>query len=379
MQEPGTYDVAIVGGGLAGLALSIQLGKKGYKIILFEKETYPFHKVCGEYISMESWPFLESLGVPLTELNLPRINKLMVSAPNGRLLTEKLTLGGFGISRYKLDHILKTLATEASVLVMDGCKVSDVIFNDGQFTIQTNFGNFSSNVCCGSYGKKSNLDVKWKRPFTRLGSRKLNQFTGVKYHIETDFAADSIALHNFKNGYCGISKIEENKYCLCYLTHTDNLKNNEQSISKMEDTILAKNPFLKKILQESKRLYETPVSISQISFLQKSQVENHVLMLGDAAGLITPLCGNGMSMALHSAKIVAPLVDAFLQKQITRHDMEAAYQKEWRYHFANRLRYGRLIQFFFGNETVTNWFVSILNRLPVVTRWLINQTHGKPF
>lgn len=379
MQEPGTYDVAIVGGGLAGLALSIQLGKKGYKIILFEKETYPFHKVCGEYISMESWPFLESLGVPLTELNLPRINKLMVSAPNGRLLTEKLTLGGFGISRYKLDHILKNLATEASVLVMDGCKVSDVIFNDGQFTIQTNFGNFSSNVCCGSYGKKSNLDVKWKRPFTRLGSRKLNQFTGVKYHIETDFAADSIALHNFKNGYCGISKIEENKYCLCYLTHTDNLKNTEQSISKMEDTILAKNPFLKKILQESKRLYETPVSISQISFLQKSQVENHVLMLGDAAGLITPLCGNGMSMALHSAKIVAPLVDAFLQKQITRHDMEAAYQKEWRYHFANRLRYGRLIQFFFGNETVTNWFVSILNRLPVVTRWLINQTHGKPF
>ena len=379
MQEPGTYDVAIVGGGLAGLALSIQLGKKGYKIILFEKETYPFHKVCGEYISMESWPFLESLGVPLTELNLPRINKLMVSAPNGRLLTEKLTLGGFGISRYKLDHILKNLATEASVLVMDGCKVSDVIFNDGQFTIQTNFGNFSSNVCCGSYGKKSNLDVKWKRPFTRLGSRKLNQFTGVKYHIETDFAADSIALHNFKNGYCGISKIEENKYCLCYLTHTDNLKNNEQSISKMEDTILAKNPFLKKILQESKRLYETPVSISQISFLQKSQVENHVLMLGDAAGLITPLCGNGMSMALHSAKIVAPLVDAFLQKQITRHDMEAAYQKEWRHHFANRLRYGRLIQFFFGNETVTNWFVSILNRLPVVTRWLINQTHGKPF
>ncbi len=379
MQEPGTYDLAIVGGGLAGLALSIQLGKKGYKIILFEKETYPFHKVCGEYISMESWPFLESLGVPLTELNLPRISKLMVSAPNGRLLTEKLTLGGFGISRYKLDHILKNLATEASVLVMDGCKVSDVIFNDGQFTIQTNFGNFSSNVCCGSYGKKSNLDVKWKRPFTRLGSRKLNQFTGVKYHIETDFAADSIALHNFKNGYCGISKIEENKYCLCYLTHTDNLKNNEQSISKMEDTILAKNPFLKKILQESKRLYETPVSISQISFLQKSQVENHVLMLGDAAGLITPLCGNGMSMALHSAKIVAPLVDAFLQKQITRHDMEAAYQKEWRHHFANRLRYGRLIQFFFGNETITNWFVSILNRLPVVTRWLINQTHGKPF
>jgi len=54
MDNDITYDAAIIGGGLAGLALSIQLSKKGYRVILFEKEQYPFHKVCGEYISMES-------------------------------------------------------------------------------------------------------------------------------------------------------------------------------------------------------------------------------------------------------------------------------------------------------------------------------------
>ncbi len=65
------YDVAIVGGGLAGLSLSILLSKKGYQVILFEKEKYPFHKVCGEYISMESWNFIESLGLNLlSELDL---------------------------------------------------------------------------------------------------------------------------------------------------------------------------------------------------------------------------------------------------------------------------------------------------------------------
>jgi len=379
MQAAATYDTAIVGGGLAGLALSIQLAKKGYKIILFEKESYPFHKVCGEYISMESWPFLESLGVPLSQLQLPRINKLMVSAPNGSLLQEKLPLGGFGISRYKLDAILKDLAVAASVQVMEQCKVSDVTFDNGSFNIHTSSGNFYSAVCCGSFGKKSNLDVKWKRPFTRQDSRKLNQFTGVKYHIETEFAADVIALHNFKNGYCGISKIEDNRYCLCYLTHTDNLKDNDQSIEKMEETVLLKNPHLKHIWLHSKKLYEAPVSISQISFLQKSQVENHVLMLGDAAGLITPLCGNGMSMALHSAKIVAPLVESFLQKKTTREQMEHAYIKEWRHHFASRLKYGRAIQFFFGNEGVTNLFIVLLKRLPFITRWLISHTHGKTF
>src|SRR5436189_4662206 len=65
------YDVAIVGGGLAGLALSVQLAKNSHKIILLEKEQYPFHKVCGEYISLESWNFLVSLGLDLATMNLP--------------------------------------------------------------------------------------------------------------------------------------------------------------------------------------------------------------------------------------------------------------------------------------------------------------------
>ena len=52
MQDDITYDLAIVGGGLAGLSLSIQMAKAGYKVILFEKEQYPFHRVCGEYISL---------------------------------------------------------------------------------------------------------------------------------------------------------------------------------------------------------------------------------------------------------------------------------------------------------------------------------------
>ena len=112
------YDTAVVGGGLAGLCLSIQLSKVGHSVILFEKETYPFHKVCGEYISMESFPFLESLGLPLSEMNLPIIKNLQLSAPNGNLLQMPLPLGGFGISRYKLDAALKNIAEENGVTVL---------------------------------------------------------------------------------------------------------------------------------------------------------------------------------------------------------------------------------------------------------------------
>ncbi len=379
MNESFLYDTAIIGGGLAGLGLSIQLAKKGYTVILFEKETYPFHKVCGEYISMESWPFLQSLGLALEDMQLPIINKLLVTAPDGTALQANMPLGGFGISRYTLDALLKDIAVKLGVTVKENCKVSDVSFTDDQFTIHTAMGIFKSMVCCGSYGKKSNLDVKWKRLFTQNTARKLNQFTGIKYHIETSFAADTIALHNFKNGYCGISKIEGNRYCLCYLTHTDNLKESNQSIEKMETDILCVNPHLKKIFANSTKLFAAPVSISQISFLQKTQVENHVLLLGDAAGLITPLCGNGMSMALHASKIAAGHLHLFLQKKVSRSQVELGYIKEWQFYFAKRLRYGRIIQFFFGKNWMTNFFVRLMKKMPAFTNWLIRQTHGKAF
>ena len=71
----------------------------------------------------------------------------------------------------------------------------------------------------------------------------------------------------------------------------------------MEENVLYKNPCFKKIFSETEFLFNEPVTISQISFDKKTQTENHVLMLGDAAGMITPLCGNGMSMAMHSASL----------------------------------------------------------------------------
>ncbi len=65
-----------------------------------------------------------------------------------------------------------------------------------------------------------------------------------------DLPEQQIALHNFPGGYCGISKIEDDKYCLCYLTSSENLKNNQQSIAVMEEKILKQNPELRKLLDD---------------------------------------------------------------------------------------------------------------------------------
>lgn len=379
MIESPKYDVAIIGGGLAGLALSIQSAKASYKTILFEKEKYPFHKVCGEYVSLESWNFLEELGLPLSQMNLPIITKLLVTAPNGKKLEHRLDLGGFGISRFTLDNMLTQLARENGVELHEQTKITDISFHNEIFNLQYSQLNIQSKVAAGAFGKRSNLDVKWKRDFVLKKPNKLNNYIGVKYHIKTDWPSDLIALHNFKNGYCGISQIEENKFCLCYLTTAKNLESVGNSIDALEENILSENPHLKSILKNSKKIYDSPVTISQISFEKKTLIEDHVLMIGDAAGMITPLCGNGMSMALHGSKIAFEQIDLFLQHKINRKQMEDIYQQNWKKQFAYRLRTGRLIQKFFGNPVLSNFLISSLEPIPRLTNKLVEQTHGQPF
>ena len=247
------------------------------------------------------------------------------------------------------------------------------------FSVQSSSFNCKAKVVCGCFGKRSNLDIKWKRNFTLKKNSKLNNYIGVKYHVQTNFPSNEIALHNFKNGYCGISQIEENKYCLCYLNNAENLRISNNSIAEMEKNILRVNPFLDKIFSSSEFLFAEPAIISQISFEKKTKIENHILMLGDAAGMITPLCGNGMSMALHASKIASKHIDSFLKQNTSRHEMEQDYTDEWNRFFSKRLLAGRIIQRFFGDNFLSNFLIRTIKPFPKFVSYLIRQTHGTPY
>ncbi|MEX6687228.1 NAD(P)/FAD-dependent oxidoreductase [Danxiaibacter flavus] len=379
MSAQEQYDVSIIGGGLAGLSAAILLAKSGYSIILFEKETYPFHKVCGEYISLECWEFLTELGLPLSDWNVPVIDELFVSSPNGRYIQQKLPLGGFGVSRYKIDDELAKIARANGVVIMENTTVQDVCFENDRFSVLSDKINAKTLVCCCAFGKRANLDVKWKRDFVKEKPNALNNYIGVKYHAKLNAPRNVIALHNFSDGYCGISSIEEGKACICYLTSAHNLQANGKSIGHLEKHILMRNPFLKEVFNTAEILYDKPLSISQVSFMKKNRVENHMLMLGDAAGLIAPLCGNGMSMALRSSKIAAGLIIDYLEGTLKRAEMEILYEQQWHNTFESRLRAGRIIQSLFGKKWLTNLTIQTLRHFPSLTRRIIRQTHGKAF
>jgi flavin-dependent dehydrogenase len=379
LNSSNSYDIAIAGGGLAGLALSIQMAKAGYAVVLFEKDHYPFHKVCGEYISLESWNFLEELGLPLSDWGLPVIKRVLVSAPNGESIEHELPLGGFGISRYKIDAALAAIARDSGVVVMEDTRVTDIVFQRSAFQVHTAAAVYQARVACVTAGKRSNLDIKWKRPFTRKRSDKLNNYIGVKYHLQTDLPADLIGLHNFRDGYCGISRVEDGRYCLCYMTTAANLQANGNSIPDMEKNILWQNPYLSDIFSSAVKLFEAPLTISQISFERRARVEDHILFVGDGAGMIPPLSGNGMSMALHGSKMAFRSIDAFLKGQIARHEMEQEYEDQWSRQFGRRLWVGRQLQRWFGSEKRTNLLIHSLKPFPKLVSFLIRQTHGQPF
>ena len=300
------YDAIVVGGGLAGLTASICLATKGLSVLVLEKTPYPHHKVCGEYVSNEVRPFLESIGLDMEDLGAVSIDTFSISNQKGKKLSCKLPLGGFGISRYTLDHALYQLALKNGVeFVFE--TVSSINYSEGLFFVQSKAKEYTAKMVIGAFGKRSILDKSMNRQFVT----KKSPWLGVKCHYQgVDYPKNEVSLHCFPGGYGGLSKVENGIVNFCYLVDYKNFQR-YKGIDSFNEEVVSKNPTLKHFLKTAAPVFKKPLSIAQISFSKKELVQNHVLMCGDSAGLIHPLCGNGMAMAIHAGKIASDVIVRF--------------------------------------------------------------------
>jgi flavin-dependent dehydrogenase len=368
------YDIIIIGGGLAGLCSAIHLVKFDFKVLLIEKNEYPRHKVCGEYVSNEVLPYLKWVGFDPFEFGAKTIDKFELTTQNNKRISAKLPLGGFGMSRFKMDHQLAKLAVDNGVEILHTV-VSNIEFLNqlDAFKVITKTGDiFKSKTVIGAYGKRSSLDVTLERKFIKNKA----PYLGVKVHVSGDFPDDKVALHNFKGGYCGVSKVENNHINLCYITNYKSFKK-YKDIDMFQKKVLYENKALKQIFTQSRLEFDKPLTISQISFETKQPVERHMLMCGDSAGMIHPLCGNGMGMAIRSAQLACHLIIDYLNGKIAdRKTLEYLYNKTWQKNFRSRLRVGHTIAYLFRQEWLAPILLSIGRRLPFLVPKIIKQTHG---
>ena len=368
-----TYDVAIIGGGLAGLTSALHLSKCNKQVLLIEKSEYPKHKVCGEYISNEVLPYLNSLGIDPVKEGAKEIDQLELSTVKSKTIRGELPLGGFGMSRYFLDELLAKKALENNVVIHQDT-VEKISFEDHHFLIYTKKNQmYTGRVVIGAFGKRSNLDVQMNRKFIQRKS----PYLAVKTHVKGVFPDNLVALHNFKGGYCGVSKVETNAINVCYIVNFSSFKK-YKNIEDFQKQVVLKNDHLKKIATQASPIFEKPLTISQISFKTKKPVEDHILMCGDTAGMIHPLCGNGMGMAIRSAQIASLEILKFLNGKISRHQLENNYLRNWNKEFKIRLRAGHLIAWLFRNQRISEMLLTVLKWIPSLLPKIIRLTHGKP-
>jgi flavin-dependent dehydrogenase len=371
MEPKNHSDILIIGGGLAGLSTALHLSGKGLKISIIEKNSYPNHKVCGEYVSNEVLPYLISLGIDPFKAGAKAISKFQLTDISGGSIESRLPLGGFGISRYCFDALFYDLLKNKVDFIFDTAE--KIEFREDQFLVNTQRqGIFTAQIVVGAFGKRSNLDAFLERKFMLQPSPWL----AVKAHYNYEFPENTVALHNFKGGYCGLSTTESNVVNACYLTTFESFKK-YGNIDDFQKRELSKNPFLDQFFKEAVPVFKKPITISQIAFQNKSPIENHIFMVGDSAGLIHPLCGNGMAMAINSARIFSEIVlDQFQKEKFNRNEMELEYTKKWHSEFGTRMRTGAMIQKVLLHPLASKIGFKLAKTFPVILPKIIKKTHG---
>ncbi len=367
-------DIIIVGGGLAGLSAALHLQQAGLDVLLVEKQPYPNHKVCGEYVSNEVLPYLQWLDADPERLQPNHIRRLQFTTVSGKSMTTILPLGGLGVSRFKLDNFLyEQFRAKGGRVLFD--TVTDIIFENDSFQLNTGASStLSARQVIGAYGKRSAIDIRYNRPFIQQRSPWL----ALKGHYSGNFDDGLVALHNFNGGYCGVSNVEDKKINICYLADYATFSKYKNPVAYQEN-VLYQNKHLKGILESSTLLFDAPLTISQIAFGAKETVINHMLMIGDTAGLIHPLCGNGMGMAIHSAQIVASLLIRYFNGGLkSRAILENNYTLLWNKAFKQRLMMGSSLSAILRKEQLADLLLCGMLRIPSILPMIIRKTHGKP-
>ena len=373
-----SFDVAIIGGGLAGCSAAIRLAGYGHSVVLLEAQSYPHHKVCGEFLSPECGALLDELGLTsaLQAVKPALIHTATITAPNGTTWKNALPGAGIGISRYTLDTLMAEQARACGVNLRTSTTVTDVQGNlDDGFTVSMRNAlgqqTIHAKAVIGAQGKRSAIDRKLERDFFK----NPQPFMGLKAHFRGSMPNGELHLYTFPGGYCGMSEIENGLINVCLLVRQAIFQSaSSGSIDQFIGWMKQQNPALGKWLSNAEQVSKSWLSISQIPFVSKQVVVNDILMAGDSAGLIAPVAGDGMGMALQTGHMLSDLMHRYLTGQISAPQIRQQYTALWWRTFGLRLRLSRVLQAFMLRPHWLTLGLTFMNAVPALGHLLVTHT-----
>jgi len=316
-------DVAIIGAGPAGSTLAALLAAKSVSVALYDRDEFPRDKLCGEFLSYDALPILDALGVlaAIDAAPAPRITRCRVIG--ARTYTFDLPFAARGVSRLFLDDLLLRTAIR-----------NGAVFRRETVTRLEDLG---AKVIVGAWGRWGRFDQQLNRGFVR--DRTHRNF-GFKRHF-TGPATESIDLYSFRNGYLGVNAVEGELTNICGLVHASRLAGHKGRWDAFVETIRGEEPRLEELFSRYEPAQEQYLSSEPVIFRARSAVEGGVFMIGDASGVLDPLTGNGMAMAIQSALLAAPRI----LRKLEGASVEDDYRDAHRAFFAARIAWSRRVAF----------------------------------
>lgn len=347
-------DVAVVGAGPAGSTLAALLASRGVTVALIDRDTFPRDKLCGEFLSYDALPIVELLGVDLGDA--PHVQHCRVVSRHAKY-EFALPYAARGVSRMTLDDLLFRAA------VRNGATpVTETV---------TSLDAIHAKVIAGAWGRWGRFDTQLGRGFVR--DRAHRNF-GFKRHYHGP-ATNVIELYSFRRGYLGVNSVDGGVVNICGLVHASRLTGHKGRWDAFVETIRAEEPELEALYSRHAPAQEQFLSSEPVIFRARSAVEAGIFMVGDASGVIDPLTGNGMAMAMQSALLAAPLILRLLHSPADRTRIENEYRERHRQLFAPRIRWSRAVARLLSNPALLDLALRSV-RSPRAGEMFLRRTRG---
>ncbi len=367
-------DVIVIGGGPAGCASAIFLAETGKRVVLFDRACFPRDKVCGEFISPAADALLSELKVleRIESCSPLRLGGVAVSAYGGEEVlcpypddpNNPGRVTSLSFERLDFDKILIDRAREVGVDVREEHQVFDLIVEDGQVAgvkvrdSQSSNFEMKAHVVIDAGGRNSISLRKFKLRKDQKGSRKI----ALAAHWENAaFPKEFCYMHISRPGYTGMSPTAGGGANVVLVVEHSAIKgcNLDEAYGKIVMSNARRRPFL-----ENARMCEKVRSIESLAFSIRPVPVGGLMLVGDAMGFIDPFTGEGIYLALRSARLAADCAEAAFKVGDFSRAMLTSYEDKRQHEFHKKFMLCRALQFLIYNRFLCRKTVSLLNTRP---------------
>jgi geranylgeranyl reductase family protein len=343
-----TRDVVVVGGGPAGVATALFAKQRGHDVLLLDEARFPRDKICGEGVSPEAWRLLQAMGLAA------RVRALQPWPLRGMVLTSPAGISvaghydgsvesGFAVRRQTLDAALLNAAREEGVEVREGVRATALLQRGGRVCgVRCEEDGaplgITARLVIGADGRRSMV----ARQLGLLREhRRLRKFAVRGYWQGVQGLGQHGEMHVGNGGYCGVAPLSADVANITFVLDRSRMAEAAGALEGFYRRALRDWPLLAERLQGA-RLMEPPRAIGPLALEARRVSAPGALLVGDSAGFYDPFTGEGVTLALRSAELAAPVVDAALRSG--RLDDLTAYDRGRRLATRDKFRLNRLLQ-----------------------------------